>query len=332
MIQPEYPPLMQPFDGASQPARHPVGQIRYSVCVATYKRPKGFVRTLESLRPQIEGKPDRELIVLNDGSHDAAYEQALAKLGDWFRYVNLAKNAGIAAARNRLAQEARGVYILYTDDDCVTPEYWLDWAVAALDVNPDLDVLAGISRGLFEGREGLLARTWAHYGFLPWPHFTSDFQRFVTACLAVRRETLLASGGFRIHPDWHHVGEDTDLSRRLVQAGARMRLDTDWFVYHDLNDTWAKQLRRFWSYGYASAAMNHLTTNPALHENVLWVSRKDHWSHLRTKWLEAWSRSRSFSRWPLPRAMSAAIATSIHMSYRDGVATAAKRNRQVLGL
>lgn len=303
-----------------------------SVCIATYKRPQSLSRLLTSLRPQIEGKPERELIVVNDGTHNAAYDCALAPHQEWMRYIPLAQNSGIAAARNRLAQEARGDFILYTDDDCAAPGIWADWACAALAHDPSLDVLAGTTKGLFDGREGLLGRTWAHYGLIPWPHFTDSFQRFVTACVAIRRQALLDAGGFRMLPSWRGVGEDSDLSRRFVQAGKRMRADPDWYVYHDLSDNWRSQMRRFWLYGHANAAMSHLTTSPILQEDVLWVTRRDHWSHFRALWRKTSQQSRGFSRWMILRVVSAAIAASVLMSYRHGLTVGAERNRKALGI
>jgi glycosyltransferase involved in cell wall biosynthesis len=305
---------------------------RLSVCVATYRRPNGLARLLEALRPQVEGKTARELIVVNDGSHDAAYDAVLDTHRGWMTYHASAQNEGIAAVRNRLAALARGEYILYTDDDCAPSACWIDWADAVLTHNPSLDVLAGTTRGLFDGREGWLGRIWAHYGLIPWPQFTAEFQRFVTACLAIRRDLLLEAGGFRTLPDWGGVGEDSDLSRRLSARRARMRLDDAWCVYHDVSDGWWTQVRRFRRYGLANAAMNHLTTNPGLHEDVMWLTRKQHWEHARRLWTQMRRQSKTFSKWSALRLMSAAIATSVHMAYRDGLAAGAMRNRAKLGL
>lgn len=320
------------IDDAKEALGNSESLVRLSICVATYKRPQGVARLLASLRPQVEGKPDREMIVLNDGSHDAAYDLALAAHKNWIRYIPCPRNGGIAAARNRLAQEARGDFILYTDDDCEAPEFWADWACAVLAANPELDVLAGTTKGLFDGRQGFFGRVWAHYGLIPWPHFSSDFQRFVTACLAIRRQLLLGAGGFRMKPEWGGVGEDSDLSRRLVQAGVRMREDMNWYVYHDLNDSWRKQLRRFRAYGNANAMMNHLTTNPNLHEETHWVSRKKRSEKVLAMWRKTWQQSRSFSRWTILRALSAAVAVSVLMSYWEGLAACVERNRRSLGM
>jgi glycosyltransferase involved in cell wall biosynthesis len=306
--------------------------FRISVCVGTYRRSAGLARLLDALRPQIEDRKGRELVVVNDGSHDAAYEAVAAKHRNWMSYHARPQNEGIASVRNHLAQYAQGEFILYTDDDCAPSNCWVDWADAVLTHNPHLDVLAGTTKGLFDGREGLLGRTWAHYGLIPWPQFTPDFQRFVTACVAIRRALLLEAGGFRVMPAWGGVGEDSDLSRRLSARGARMRLDDNWWVHHDVSDSWRTQLRRFRSYGLANAAMNHLSTNPGLHEDVMWLSRKDHWKHRQRLWAQMRQHSTTFSKWSALRLISAAIATTVHMAYRDGLAAGAQRNRDRLGI
>ena len=160
---------------------------RISVAVSTYCRPDGLARLLDALRPQIEGRPARELVVINDGSHDARYEAAVAPFAGMFSYQPLPQNVGIARARNEGAARARGDYIVFTDDDCVPPPFWLDWLEARLDANPEIDVVIGTTRPNLPERPRFFERVNGHYDLIPQPFGESSVPMFVTANVAIRR-------------------------------------------------------------------------------------------------------------------------------------------------
>lgn len=66
--------------------------------------------------------PEIEIIVVDDGSTDSTFEliEQFAAGHPQVRILRQLKNAGVAAARNRIVEEARGEFIAFFDDDDVS--------------------------------------------------------------------------------------------------------------------------------------------------------------------------------------------------------------------
>lgn len=190
---------------------HTHANPRISVVMPTYRRPQLLARCLDALMAQTLPGDAYEIVVVDDGStddcralceHYAAAVQATD--GPTLRYLRPLGTRGPAAARNRGWRDARGALIAFTDDDTVPDRDWL--------------------------REGEAAMAPAHrvavWGqvHVPLPEAMTDNARntaglenavFVTANAFVRRDALLAVGGFdeRYRRAWR---EDTDLYFALI--------------------------------------------------------------------------------------------------------------------
>jgi succinoglycan biosynthesis protein ExoA len=231
-----------------------------SVVVCTHRRPNGLAVLLRSLVPQVAGRPWREIVVVNDGTHDDDYAVVVAEFGNAIRYDALPTPCGIAVARNRTAELARGTFMIFTDDDCVVPPTWLDWVEARLVAHPELDVVGGTTRPHDLEHANFVGRMQAAFDLLPRPYqHEGGMNSFITACLAVRSELFRQLGGFRIDANFASAGEDTDLSFRLARAKSRIRLDPDWWVAHALATSIRSEYRRFYRYGYSNGllALSH---------------------------------------------------------------------------
>jgi glycosyltransferase involved in cell wall biosynthesis len=99
-----------------------MSRILVSVIVPTYNRGAIIAVTLESALSQNIPSDCFELIVVDDGSTDETpeYLQAFCRKYPQTRLITQ-KNCGVAEARNRGLQEARGQYIAYLDHD----DIWL---------------------------------------------------------------------------------------------------------------------------------------------------------------------------------------------------------------
>ncbi len=166
--------------------------------------------------------PNRELIVVNDGSPDAAQlDDVLARYADRreIRYLRQ-PNGGPSAARNLGIRHARGELIALLDgDDTWDPEY-LSAQVDFLEQNPSLDVVYCDAR-LF-GTGPLAGRT-----FMDGAPSSGDptFERLIamecaipTTCVVARREAMVTAGLF---DERFRRCEDYDLWLRMSAAGAR---------------------------------------------------------------------------------------------------------------
>lgn len=100
-------------DAANAPA--------FSVIMPAYNAEATIERAIRSVLAQTE--PDFELVVIDDGSRDATREivAALAAQDARVRPLALARNGGVAGARNAGLDAARGRYIAFLDAD----DHWL---------------------------------------------------------------------------------------------------------------------------------------------------------------------------------------------------------------
>jgi GT2 family glycosyltransferase len=104
-----------------------------SVVIPSRDRPESLARTLAALRRQRTARP-WELIVVDDGSRPALGAELLRELPE----ARLVRREGVgpARARNAGVAEARGRYVLFTDDDTEPAPGWLDAAVDYLERHP----------------------------------------------------------------------------------------------------------------------------------------------------------------------------------------------------
>jgi len=102
-------------------------RVDASICVATYRRPEGLARLLDSLeRLKVPAGIRLEIIVVdNDRDESAAsiVQSLSCSVGSIHYCVEPKRN--IALARNRALSEASGEWILFIDDDEVAEEDWL---------------------------------------------------------------------------------------------------------------------------------------------------------------------------------------------------------------
>lgn len=113
-------------------------QPKISVLIPVYNAQKYLAAGVASLSAQTF--TDFEIICLNDGSADNSAEilQQLAAREPRLKIITQ-QNAGVAVARNRLIQEAKGTYIAFVDaDDLVLPDYLEKLYTAAEKENADI--------------------------------------------------------------------------------------------------------------------------------------------------------------------------------------------------
>ena len=106
-----------------------------SICIATYRRPRGLARLLDSLeRLKLPPELVVETIVVDNDSDGSASSvaQSRSELLHPFLYC-IEPRQNIAHARNRALSEARGEWLLFIDDDEVADEAWISEYLALVD-------------------------------------------------------------------------------------------------------------------------------------------------------------------------------------------------------
>jgi len=224
-------------------------EITLSVVVPTRGRPAVLERLLAALGPQVSNRPERSLVVVNDGSHDADYEAVIGRFVGMLDYIILPTHCGIIAARNTGARRASGALLVSTDDDCEPPPDWLDVLAAFITANPNADVVLGSVRDLPRASAGLVERYLAITRAVaePWRGPTG-FYEGPSANLALGRDLFESLGGFDERLG-KAGGEDCDICYRAAAVGATVVPASLWTTYHAHDFGLPKFWERFSRYG-----------------------------------------------------------------------------------
>ncbi len=171
-----------------------------------------------------QATPDIEIIVVDDGSTDAT-----AEIASRFpvRLIRTGEHRGVAAARNRAAEVARGSLLFFTDADVTLREGVLAKGRAAM-AAPGVEALIGSYDDEPAHRSTVsMFKNLSHHYFhqRTGPYVTT----FWGGCGFIRRESLLAVGGFN---DQRQGITDVELGYRLAARGIRVRLAPDIQVKH----------------------------------------------------------------------------------------------------
>lgn len=109
-----------------------------SVVVCTRNRAHLLGRTLEALSRQNLQQDGFEVIVVDDASEDdtaGACRSMAGKIRN-LRYYRNDSRAGVSRSRSAGIEKAKGEYILFTDDDCIPTEDWVERMRDALAIEP----------------------------------------------------------------------------------------------------------------------------------------------------------------------------------------------------
>ncbi|MCZ2822758.1 glycosyltransferase [Modestobacter sp. VKM Ac-2977] len=181
-----------------------------TVVVCTRDRPVMLARLLASLQEHV---PDVDVLVVDSASATVETREVAAAAG-----VPLLRleRPGLSIARNAGVQAASGDVVVFTDDDCLVRDRWLDPLVAPF-ADPRVGVVTGEMVDL------------AASDSVPSERQHPDFRRTVQgldlghgANMAFRRSAVLDVGGFdeRLGAGTDLAGaEDLDMFCRLLHAG-----------------------------------------------------------------------------------------------------------------
>lgn len=220
----------------------------FSVIVSTRNRKERLRQCLASLAGQNYPRDHWELIVVDDGGQEPLdelmflFHDRLPLRG--FRVTH----AGCGGAKNAGAGQARGRYLIFTDDDCLYPPDWLsryqvrfesarECLVAGCAVNPSKrnpysDASQELVNYLLEKSNASPREPKIGIG--------NNF--------GVPAQEFLRLGGF--NPNYFPMGgEDRDFAARWVAAGRRITYAPDIVVEHAQVLTFRTLLRQQFYYG-----------------------------------------------------------------------------------
>jgi glycosyltransferase involved in cell wall biosynthesis len=189
---------------------------RFSIIIPAYQAASFVGEAVESALAQTV--PAHEVIVCDDGSTDDLAGALEAYAG---RITLLRKDhGGAASARNAAARSASSEFVAFLDADNVfLPEY-LESVGEFAAARPDLDILTTDAHLELDGQVyGRYYRGKARF-IVEDQRRGIIHQHFIFGNTAMRREALLAVGGY----DETVLAEDTDLFLRMILGGSRAGL------------------------------------------------------------------------------------------------------------
>lgn len=210
--------------------------IRVSVVLCTYNRAHALVTAIESLLAlRIPLNWEVEVLAVDNGSTDATRHviaDIATRTDGRLRYC-FEPRPGVAAARNRGVAEAASDWIAFFDDDqCADPNWLGALVMRALENN--VRVVGGAVRlRLPPGQKQLPGAIRRIFGETPNKSEAVRYSdRFApgTGNLLLHRTVFEDVGVF--DPDLIEAGEDTDLYRRIRQAGIEAWFEPDAIVEH----------------------------------------------------------------------------------------------------
>lgn len=219
-----------------------------TVIICTYNRCQSLKRTIESVAAQtLSHAIAWEIVVVDNNSSDETYEVVedfRSKYPERFRYI-CEPQQGVSRARNAGILAARGDILAFIDDDETADPKWLEnltsnlrtgeWAGAGGRVVPPSDFSPPSWLSLKSSfAKGPLAAfdLGIEPGQLNEPPFGAN--------MAFRKKVFDQFGGFRT--DLGRSGksmisnEDTELGRRLMAAGLRLRYEPSALTYHPVEE------------------------------------------------------------------------------------------------
>jgi GT2 family glycosyltransferase len=212
-------------------------------------------RLLACLRSLPAGVP---VVYVDSGSTDGSPQKA-ADSGAFVVELTSDKPFSAARGRNagfeRLRQEAQDLrYVQFIDGDCVLDPGWLPKAVAALEEEPRLAVVAGLRQ------ERYPERSWYNeLCAIEWNTPVGEAHA-VGGDALYKAEALTGVGGF---DPMMMAGEEPELCLRLRGQGYRVeRLDADMTLHdaaiHSFDAWWKRAVRS--GYAYTLGALKHART------------------------------------------------------------------------
>lgn len=206
--------------------------VDVSILVPTWGRPEPLARCLDAVDASVAGAGVACEVVTVHAPDD---EASIAMVRERFPHVVIHESPerNLALQRNLGARLAKGAIVVYLDDDAWPPRPWLAamlapfrergvGAVGGRVLSPDgSPQVEGMAVTRF-GRQRAVANGSCPEGF---------FRTLAGGNFAVRRDALLAVGGFDENYRYHY--EDTDFQMRLHDAGLALRYEPDAAIFHE---------------------------------------------------------------------------------------------------
>lgn len=238
---------------------------RFSIVIPSYQRPEGLRNCLTGILALKTPAPACEVIIVDD-----AGEADLTPVLESFQsdlnliLIRHAENRGPASARNTGAQQARGDYLLFIDDDCIPSRDWLERIEAHVNGSNQRAIGGYCRNGLTDSLCSTAQQMLMDYLFKYYNSNPAQAGFCATNNLAVPRKAFLAIGGFD-ESFRYAAGEDRDFSERWSRSGAELAFVQDAPVYHQHTMGLKGFVRMHYHYGRGARRFRSTRTESGVH-------------------------------------------------------------------
>ena len=214
-----------------------VKEPRITVAICTWNRAHLLDQTLAGMCGlRLPNDLQWELLVVNNNCTDTT-DKVIADYADRLPIRRLFEpEPGVSNARNCAVAEARGEYIVWTDDDVLADSQWLESYLEAFERWPNAAVFGGRIEPEFETEPpSWLMRAWDQvkhaYAVIDYGDEPVELSRRrvpVGPNIAYRAEPqrrFLYDPNLGIRPDSTMRGEETSVAKRMLDAG-----EQGWYV------------------------------------------------------------------------------------------------------
>ena len=221
----------------------------YSIIIPVYNRPEEVAELLDSLSQQ-EGNIPFEVVIVEDGS-TLPCREVVEKFARKLTVTYHAKpNTGRSDSRNAGMQLAKGGYFIFFDSDCIIPPgYFVRLEKKLTDDYSDCFGGPDAAHSSFSNVQKAISYAMTSFlttgGIRGGKQAKKTFQPR-TFNMGFSRAVYEKTGGFN-----NMLGEDIDLSIRIAQAGFRISLYREVFVYHKRRISFTKFYRQVRNFGTA---------------------------------------------------------------------------------
>jgi len=235
-----------------------------SVVTPTFNRKEELVHLFNSMKKQTLDPKFFEMIISDDGSTDGT-DEYVKNLKNKFKF-NLSyvsqKNLGPGSARNNGVKNSKGELIVFIDSDCEADSNWLKIIFNAYKKN-EFDAFGGPdeARGNFLPIQ--IAINFSMTSFLTTGGIRGHNKKMISKFyprshnMGVKKTLFEKIGGFG---SLRH-GQDIELSNRIINEQAVVKLLDNAIVYHRRRTTLLKFFRQVFNWGVARVNLAKMDRN-----------------------------------------------------------------------
>jgi glycosyltransferase involved in cell wall biosynthesis len=228
----------------------------YSVIIPVYNRPDEVDELLDSLTRQ--SYTNFEVLIIEDGSTErceSAVEKYRNKLDIAYYFK---ENSGQGFSRNYGYERAKGDYFIVFDSDCLIPEHYFEAVEKQLNADyldafggPDkADTSFTITQKAINQSMTSIFTTGGIRGRKQ--HAGTYHPRSFN--MGISRQVFDQTGGYNLAKK----GEDIDFSIRIIEAGFKVGLIEDAFVYHKRRTSLSQFFKQLHFFGRARINVNRI--------------------------------------------------------------------------